>query len=70
MMNTNGNNHQSKKFFFKSLNDDIVLYKIEEYHLTNNNFIQETCTISFEYENLKEYDPIYSIKYFNFNDFW
>jgi|GEM_PF-2127303 len=70
MMNTNGNNHKSKTFYFKQYKDDIVLHRIDEIRFYDGNFIQEINTTDFVYENVQEYDSIYSIKYFDFRDFW
>lgn len=68
--NGNGSNHKSKKFFFKAFEAVIVLYKIEEMRFYVDNFIQEHNVTHFEYNNVNEYDSIYSLKYFNYIDFW
>lgn len=68
--NGNGNISKSKIFYFKALKTDIVLYKMEEMRFYEDNFIQELNVTNYEYNNRNVYDSIYSLKHFNYRDFW
>lgn len=68
--NGNGNVHKSKKFSFRRFGNDIVLYRIDELYFSSDKFIQDHNVRNFVYENVKSYDSIYSIEYFDYKLFW
>ena len=43
---------------------------MEEMRFYEGNFIQELNVTNYEYSNRNEYDTIYSLKHFNYRDFW